>query len=56
MTIARGAVVWENGTLFTRNGHGRFIPRPCFGEAFEAVGPREAHRDVSKQKANRAKL
>ncbi len=56
VTIARGAIVWENGTLHTRNGHGKFVPRPCFGAAFEGVNARDEERELSKQKVNRAKL
>jgi len=33
MTMSRGTVLWENGRLAPREGHGRFVPRPCFGDA-----------------------
>jgi dihydropyrimidinase len=53
VTIARGAVVWEKGTLHTRKGHGKFIPRQPFGPAFDGIRERDAQRDVGKSKVLR---
>jgi|GEM_PF-2973151 len=33
ITMSRGAILWENGRLPPREGHGRFVDRPCFGDA-----------------------
>ncbi len=33
VTMSRGKVLWENGRLAPREGHGRYIDRPCFGSA-----------------------
>lgn len=55
VTIARGAIVWEHGKLFTKFGHGKFIPRSTFGAAFDGIAEREAERDVSKSKVVRTK-
>lgn len=41
ITISRGAVVWESGTLHTKKGHGKFIPRLPFGYSFEGLDARE---------------
>ena len=53
VTIARGAVVWENGELKCTQGHGKFIPRGVFGHAFEGNKAREQERDVKKHKVER---
>jgi dihydropyrimidinase len=33
VTMSRGAVLWENGRLSPQEGRGRYIDRPCFGDA-----------------------
>lgn len=53
VTIARGAVVWENGELKCTQGHGKFIPRSCFGHAFEGIEAREKARDLAQFKVER---
>jgi dihydropyrimidinase len=37
-TISQGRVVWYKGELRTVRGAGRYIDRPCFPPAFEALG------------------
>ena len=54
ITISRGVVVWENGKLSTTKGHGKFIPRPCWGTAFEGLEERQKQNDERKLKVNRA--
>lgn len=49
VTISRGMVVWENGKLNTTNGHGKFIPRKCFGPPYDVI----AQRDIVNNPANR---
>lgn len=56
VTIARGRIVWENGVLHTKKGHGKYIPRPCFGHAFDGVRERDLDRDLTKEAVYRAKL
>jgi dihydropyrimidinase len=53
VTISRGVVVWEHGRLFTKPGHGRYIPRPCFGPVFSSVPARDLQRDEEKRKVHR---
>jgi dihydropyrimidinase len=36
-TISRGKLVWAQGKLMAERGAGRYIPRPTFPAAFEAV-------------------
>ena len=33
VTMSRGTVLWQGGNLTPRQGHGRYINRPCFGDA-----------------------
>jgi len=53
VTISRGKVVWENGKLFTVKGSGKFVPRPCFGTAFDGITTRDEVRDERQRKVNR---
>jgi dihydropyrimidinase len=53
-TVSRGKVVWENGVLHTVRGAGRYIPRPCFGEAFAGIAASDEARDELKRKVERA--
>jgi len=53
ITISRGIVVWENGQLYTKSGHGKYIPRPSFGPAFDGIETREKARDERKLKVER---
>ncbi len=53
LTISRGAVVWENGKLSTKNGHGKFIPRACWGPVFDGIDVRDRERDEAKRKVDR---
>lgn len=53
ITISRGAVVWENNTLKTTSGHGKFVPRPCFGPAFNGIDVRDKNRDESQFRVER---
>jgi hypothetical protein len=53
-TVSRGNVVWENGTLKTTPGAGRYVPRPCFGEAFAGIAASDEARDERKRKVERA--
>jgi len=53
VTISRGVVVWENGKLYTKKGHGKFIPRGCFGPVFDGIDARDSSRDERKQKVER---
>ena len=59
-TISRGHVVWEcsgdawnKGKLLCTQGHGKFIPRTCWGHAFEGNEARQEERDVKKLKVER---
>lgn len=56
VTIARGRIVWEKGTLHIKNGHGKYIPRSCFGAAFQGVRERDEERDVARLAVRRSKL
>lgn len=53
VTISRGRVVWENGVLSTQKGSGKFIPRPCFGFAFEGIDTRDEVRNELLRKVER---
>jgi len=53
LTICHGVIVWENGKLFTKNGHGKFIPRKPFGPIFDGLETREKARDERKLKVER---
>jgi len=53
ITISRGIVVWENGHLCCTAGHGKFIPRPCFGPVFDGISTRDIARDERKLKVER---
>lgn len=53
VTISRGKVVWENGTLHTEQGHGKFVPTPCWGPPFDGIDIREKARDERKLKVER---
>ncbi len=33
VTMSRGTILWENGRLSPREGYGRYVDRPCFGDA-----------------------
>jgi dihydropyrimidinase len=37
-TISQGRLVWTDGDLRTVRGAGRYIERPCFGPALQAIG------------------
>lgn len=43
VTLSRGCVVWKDGRLHAREGHGRYIPRPCFGAAARSQALRNSH-------------
>eukprot|EP01059_Diplonema_ambulator_P007326 TRINITY_DN1679_c0_g1_i1.p1 TRINITY_DN1679_c0_g1~~TRINITY_DN1679_c0_g1_i1.p1 ORF type:complete len:492 (+),score=213.17 TRINITY_DN1679_c0_g1_i1:1138-2613(+) len=50
-TISRGKVVWENNTLKTTNGHGKYIPRPAFSPyCFSKIDVRDVERAPKKVK------
>ena len=53
VTISRGVIVWRDNQLFHRNGHGRYVPRPCFGPVFDHVEAREKVRDPLNRKVDR---
>jgi len=53
VTISRGAVVWENGTLATTKGHGKFVHRPTHGVPFDGIEQRDEERDVKKRRVDR---
>jgi len=53
VTISRGTIVWENGKMLTKNCHGKFIPRPCFGPAFDGIDLRDKSRDERQFKVER---
>jgi len=42
VTMSRGAILWENGRLDAREGRGRYVERPCFGDAARSQGVRNA--------------
>lgn len=42
VTLSRGEVVWENGTLRTKEGAGEYVPRPPFPEYWQAQRRRNA--------------
>ena len=51
-TISQGLVVWHRGELRTVRGAGRYIDRPCFPPAVEALGLlRAAARPVGVKRA-----
>lgn len=52
-TISRGAIVWHDNTLYTTQGHGKYVPRDCFGSVFDGIDTRDIARDESKQKVHR---
>mmetsp|Transcript_26313 Transcript_26313/g.36632 ORF Transcript_26313/g.36632 Transcript_26313/m.36632 type:complete len:498 (+) Transcript_26313:655-2148(+) len=53
VTISRGRIVWQNGSLQTEQGWGRYVPRPCFGPIYDKVDIRDKLRDVRQQKVER---
>jgi len=53
VTISRGVVVWSDGKLLTKQGSGRYVPRPCFGQIFDAVAARDRARNELLQKVER---
>jgi len=53
ITISRGKVVWENDKLHTVNGSGRFIPRKCFGPAYDSIDLRDKVNDPARKKVER---
>ncbi len=53
ITISRGLVVWENNQLFTQKGHGKFVPRGCWGPVFDGIQVRDRERDEIKRKVDR---
>lgn len=53
VTISRGVVVWENGQLFTKQGHGKYVPRQCWGPVFDGIKERDIARDELKWKVER---
>jgi dihydropyrimidinase len=52
-TISRGVVVWEDNQLKTKQGHGKYIPRPCFGPVFDGIATRDKNRDEIQFKVER---
>lgn len=44
ITIARGAVAFENGQVTAGRGTGKFVPRRCFSQAFNGIAERDAAR------------
>lgn len=50
ITISRGVVVWEDGKLHTINGHGKFIPRKCFGPPYDGIALRDEVNNPGKHK------
>jgi len=53
-TISRGVVVWADGKLCTTRGSGRFVPRVCFSQIFDAVAARDKERNELSKKVERA--
>lgn len=53
VTLSRGVVVWENNELKCTQGHGKYIPRPCFGPVFDGISERDEARDERKLKVDR---
>lgn len=41
VTVSRGRVVFENGKICASKGTGQYLPRKCFGSAFDAIEQRE---------------
>jgi dihydropyrimidinase len=42
ITLSRGMVVWENGTVRTERGRGRYVPRDCNAPFWEAQHKKNA--------------
>ncbi|GAM17846.1 hypothetical protein SAMD00019534_010210 [Acytostelium subglobosum LB1] len=52
-TIVAGKVVWNNGTLSTTLGSGRFVPRPSHGCVFDGINKRDEVRNELLRKVDR---
>lgn len=53
VTISRGRVVYENGVLTTVPGSGKFVPRSCFGSAYDNIERRDKAADPRQFKVER---
>ena len=54
VTISRGKIVWENETLSTEPGSGKFVASPCFGYPFEGVAIRDQVNNPALKKVDRS--
>eukprot|EP01132_Coremiostelium_polycephalum_P005550 gene5550-6912_t len=52
-TIVGGNVVWENDTLHTTKGTGKFVPRKPFGPVFDGIDVRDQTRNELLRKVDR---
>ena len=43
VTLSRGTVLWQNGTLSPVEGRGRYIERPCFTDYARSQATRNTH-------------
>jgi len=53
VTISKGRVVWENGTLKTTQGSGEYIKRAPWGPPYDGMEIRDQSRDETKFKVER---
>jgi len=43
VTMSRGTVLWKDGRLQAREGHGRYVERPCFTDYARSQAVRNTH-------------
>jgi len=43
VTMSRGTILWNNGQLQPREGHGQYVMRPCFSDFARSQATHNAH-------------
>jgi dihydropyrimidinase len=43
VTMSRGTILWKNGQLQPREGHGQYVMRPCFSDFARSQATHNAH-------------